>query len=121
MSAFHCKYCNATAISKCSKTRTVFPDDQTDAILSNILKYNIVRANPRAATVSLMVNVPLEKGADIDRTDPELVEWALMLINELDPKMIKAYSCNHEWVIDEGKCMFGCCVTPDPKPVESKS
>lgn len=118
MSAYHCKHCGATANSKCARTRTVFPDDQMDALLSHVLKYKITinLTAPRSTEVSLFVHTPLEDEEGEFRSDAELVEWALILINGLKPEEIKNYSCNHEWVIDPGdECTIGCCISPTTK------
>ncbi len=113
MSKYHCEYCPATAMSKCAIQRTVFPDDQMDALLSHILKYKVaINLNaPGSAEVSLFVHVPLKNISGGIRSDAELVEYALILINELNPEEIKNYSCNHHWVINkDDECIFGCCV-----------
>ncbi len=107
MSTYHCKHCGATAISKCSRSRTVFPDDGFDAMLSHVLKYNIqMDLTRRTAQVVLTVSVPF----DGNKSDREMIEHALFLVSDLTPEQIQNYACNHNWVISEGTCMFGCCV-----------
>ena len=114
MSPYHCKHCGATAISKCVNCRSIFPDDGFDAMLSNVLKYKITFDLVRQfAEVQLTVHVPIQD--TLGSADAEVVQYALTMINKLTPEQIKNYSCNHDWVISEGTCMFGCCVAETTK------
>jgi len=60
--------------------------------------------------VELHVNVP--HNACVVVSDRDAIRYAIDLIRELDDETVADYVCDHDWIIDEGECMFGCCVAP---------
>ena len=112
MSSYKCDKCNAEAISKCVNQRTVFPQDQMDAMITHIMKREVDWVTDEWCTVKLHVHVSLQDtGSQTDHSDGA-VEHALIMIKELTDEQIHRYACMHNWVITEGECMFGCCVAP---------
>ena len=109
MARYHCKNegCSETAISKCALSRTVFPNNQMGALLTHFLKRNVIYRGDHTV-INLRVTMVAEDGKE--PSVPEAVRYALDMIRELDQETVDDYCCDHVWVIDEGKCMFGCCV-----------
>ncbi len=111
MSKYKCKHCDAGAISKCVLSRTVFPDNQFGALVSQVLKRKVVWQGEYTATVELQVYVALRNDDPSNKQSKRAaIVHALEMLKELDEETIQDYACDHEWIIDEGECMFGCCV-----------
>lgn len=101
MSNIICNKCGATGNSKCPCCRSIFPDDQMDAVLSMIFKHTIKQeGNGIWCEVKYLVGVPSKDTvADID-----LLKSLKGLQTNL--KMIidnPQYLCDHVWELAVGE------------------
>ena len=84
-----CRKCGATGHSKCPACRTVFNDNQSEAILSHFLKYEEEGGNVK---VHFTLN-----DATVEEALRSLKSWLM------DPNFDPAqYACTHHWEFAEG-------------------
>lgn len=107
MSSCICVKCGAEANSKCPYCRTVFPDNEMDGIMSNVLKHHIEKVGDYH-----WMEVRLFLGEKKD-----LLEAAKRLHNILDRALnepgdfisLEELMCHHDWVLKPGmKSTIGC-------------
>lgn len=95
-----CKKCGAEATSKCPVCRSVFPEDQTDAMYSWLLKFDIAKSPTKGNWLDVHLFV-----AESEDVDKELIHLRDVL-NKLN---LEKYSCDHEWKMKEGfHSTIGC-------------
>ena len=110
MSMYKCHKCDSKAYSKCVIQRTIFPENQLEAALSNIMSRDVEWISDFYGVIKLEiyfgfpVNVPENK-----RNTVKAIEHAFELIRSVDEETARVYACDHKWEIEEGECMFGCC------------
>ena len=120
MSNYKCIHCEATAHSKCVIQRTVFPTNQTEAIVSHVWKRYVERPDKSDPDQNVKVHIVLRTAQHFDNnpdnhllSDAEhykqMITWLRDMLNEDFDTMLE-WCCDHEWRITEGECLFGCCV-----------
>lgn len=92
MANVHCILCGATGHSKNPATRTVFPDDLTEALLSHILKFPKMEDGWATGTIKLRCD-------SIEEYFTNLIG----IVKMLEKVGVKQYACNHHWVLDDGQ------------------
>lgn len=110
MSNLICEKCGATAEGKCPICRTIFPDDQHEAVLSHFLKFKVEDGHVKITFLHYLSR------EEVERSESENVEAALIhLLNNLKAMesghstSFKSYSCVHKWVFKPGcKSTIGC-------------
>lgn len=100
MAKIVCSKCGATGISKCPSCRTVFPDNQVEAMLSHCLK-TLVKGNKIEIQYSLSKKPELSDDENISDVLKHLVE-VLKYLETKDPGF-KQYGCSHRWVFAKGQ------------------
>jgi effector-binding domain-containing protein len=99
-----CTKCGATGFSKCPVCRTIFPDNQIDAMLSHILKFKEDKDN-KTVTISYTAHIEDVEEAFkrlfnvLSRMETETAE----VHGDYKYPSFKEYSCNHTWVFAEGE------------------
>jgi len=99
MSKIVCSKCGATGNSKCPYCRTVFPDNQLEALLSYVIQWDRRedRIVVQVATLTTSVEEALTKTLSALTTCAEKVGFA-------------QYACEHDWVFAEGQhSEIACC------------
>ena len=91
MSNVICSKCGAKATSKCPYCRTIFPEDQTKAILSHLLKFPVHKDGWATGTITLRA----DSNEEYFRTFIHLAE----LLKEIG---IDKYCCDHDWIFMPG-------------------
>jgi len=102
--AYKCSKCGETASSKCIHCRTIFPENQYAAVLTNVLKTKheeITRPNGTVETKHVFIYT-YHGGSEEEALD------TLMGVLKI-PGVIKSYSCDHDWVLQSDTCGMGCC------------
>lgn len=114
MARIVCSKCGATGFSKCPCCRTVFPDNEVEAMLSWFLTYQvkdgqveIIHQHPRCENISRAKDIALGLTKLRDR---------LNRLAEVDPEF-KSYACCHDWCYAPGQksdINCGCSVETLP-------
>jgi hypothetical protein len=107
MSNVVCVDCGMEAHSKCPFCRTVFPNNQTDAMLSWTCKHRIKEVNNfNWLQVEFMMRE--------DETEEDTFKRLHSLLDEMVTKpkeflSLKEFCCDHRWVFKPGeKSTIGC-------------
>jgi hypothetical protein len=100
MSNCVCTKCGAEADSKCPACRTVFMDDQTEAMYSWLLKFNLEKDAEKGNWLKVSLYV-----ADSEDEAKEL-EHLKDVLSRLN---LKQYACIHQWTMKPGcHSTIGC-------------
>jgi hypothetical protein len=118
MAAYVCRICGEKANSKCVGQRSVFQDDQLEALLSHSLKFKVTRVELpgsegcKAATKTMVELTYLasiqDAGFELISERDSLLEMFKM-IRGLPQETIDHYSCMHQWKLMSAECDLGCC------------
>lgn len=107
MGNYVCKKCGLGASSKCARSRSIFTENRNENLLSNILKYEIVKETPTSFDVALEWRyISKQHLAELGESPVEYVLKAIKLLSDED---IKHYACEHDWVLTAESCELGCC------------
>ncbi len=135
MARFKCKQCGATASSKCPSHRSVFTDNQTDAVLSYVMGHTLEHKVTELSSGDVAHDYLLRVHFKNRQTTPageeppseheiilalwaELYQHMTKIVNssgdENDYPTIEEWLCYHdEWEIMSGRCLFGCHVAEE--------
>jgi hypothetical protein len=110
MAKIECRKCGATGNSKCPICRTVFMDDQLDAMLSHSLKRNLKPSEYSGHYNWLNIAWLSDKDDSMEVAMNKLRE---VLNRMADPDdaypSFKQYACDHSWQFQKGhKSEVGC-------------
>ena len=101
-----CSECGSTGSSKCPGQRSIFSDNQQDALFGNMYFLNHDDMNRPFIK---------QKGAD-DKNGSMYaarLEFLIALREMLkDETQLKAFACYHKWEMATEPCIFGCCQPP---------
>lgn len=109
-----CKKCGSTGISKCPIHRNVFPDNQADAVMSQIFKYEIIGDGHGTAwiQVSFMLGSIDHEYTDefaLKQLDKRLHDMVTQESDNTYPPRLAVFLCDHDWVLADGEhCDIGC-------------
>lgn len=93
---YRCKRCSATCESKNPITRSVFLDNQTEALLSHTLKFKIVEEHGLCwFRVSLLVEPTTTELSGLQRLYAILRR--MVLYERTGYPSLEQYACIHEW------------------------
>jgi len=112
MARIVCSKCGAKAFGKCPGCRTVFPDNQSEAVLSHMLKFR-VHDNRTEITYSEWAEDGVTEEEAVARTLKRLYDTLRMMQQRKHGFSFEGYACRHNWVFDEGQVSdIGChCFT----------
>ena len=111
-----CSKCGATGDSKCPNSRTVFPDAQTDAMLSHTLK---IRSQDGWFGISVKKYVDTfseseQKYVPREESDSEALVRIFEYLTLLERnEELKGYACVHQWVHTKGTRVCDFCGQKD--------
>jgi len=107
---FTCSKCGARAHSKCPNERTVFPDNQVAAVLSNLIKFPGTTVEDGRGKVQLQISIGIFPDPGTESMTPEEhAEYeALRIIQTSEDDTLRQLVCVHNWTLPKGqKCSFG--------------
>lgn len=119
MATYKCSKCGDSAESKCVHQRSVFPENGEATLLTYAVrakvvdppKCYIIEGQPEEESFrSIQFEVMLKKE---QYSDEELVQVGLNFI-ERNLDNLRIALCNHDWEIQSGQCLFGCCIKEVP-------
>ena len=106
-----CKHCGATGFSKCPICRTVFPDNQYEAMLSHMLKFSLDKDSGQV-TITFK-SFPMDESKPIVSAFIHLWKVLKRLNQHKDGLSFDKYACNHHWIFAPGqKSDIGCGCNP---------
>jgi len=117
MAAYVCKVCGEKADSKCVGKRSIFQDDEIEALLSNSLKFRVKRESVELITGKTAIRTDVEltylTGFDYDddkvASERDSLLAMFKMIRRLSQETIDHYSCMHKWQLVSDECDLGCC------------
>lgn len=86
-----CSHCGATGHSKNPACRTVFPDDQNDAVLSHLLKFPVIKDGVAEGNIRFVAD-----------TKEEYFRNLVSCVKMLEKVGIEKYCCDHDWELAPG-------------------
>jgi hypothetical protein len=136
MASYTCIKCGEKVSSKCINQRSVFVTNHDGALLSHFLRVDLSEADsPQGHHVDAKLSItwnqsftknssgtvstytadePIERGQIGREMVKSLVAHLQDMLessmdSKFDPPTIEVFMCEHEYKIDAGECLFGCC------------
>lgn len=102
MPNYICSKCDLEAHSKNVRTRSIFTDNQSSALYSNLIKIETTKKENGCRQVALIFPY-LESGDEKNpRSDEALELDAFKMIQEIEPEILKYLVCAHKWELVPG-------------------
>lgn len=102
MARVECKKCGALATSKCPYCRSVFPDNQHEAVFSHVLK-----TLDEGDKITIKYHRYKEEGLTTEENVANVLESLYyilqMMAEQRNGMSFDGYACNHQWSFCEGQ------------------
>lgn len=103
-SQWKCVKCGVGAHSKCPSRRSVFIADQYVGMLSNLVTVTPPEEGRHNHTITFSLSLDYE-GTEHKAAPLVAVKEA---VSDFTDEQLAQATCDHEWQIQEGECLFGC-------------
>jgi hypothetical protein len=104
MAKYRCAKCGSTALSKCVKQRSIFPDDGMESLMSYLFAVRVDPSESGHRDVVITMHVLNDGVSDVSAMRSAIEEIKVY------GAQILTNTCSHDYRLEAGEqCLFGCC------------